>query len=162
MTSSDLWDFLPSIINFILGGGIALIATLAATRRKANAEADSAAVAARAEEFHLLREQIDLNQQQNMQLIQMLNDRDTDHARQMAEKETRFNEQTDRLREVQRDLVKANQRELSLTNTLNESLRQRDYWKLWHCRTSNCPHRIPPSDILPTLTFDPVAAGIEI
>lgn len=153
----DWTSLLITLITSLSGCGLFALATKAG-RRKASAEAELAATQARTEEFHLLREQIELNQQQNIDLIKLL-----------GEKEERFKEQTDRLRECQRELVKANEREIILTNALNESNRQRDYWKLWHCRSNICAEgnpdpagRQPPNDILKTARFDPRQAGIEI
>ncbi len=159
MTSFDLTTILTTILGIIATSG-AITYAFRSGRKKAQAEADTAATAARTEEFQLLREQIELNQQQNMELIQMLNERDIAHNAQLADKEARFADQTDRLREVQRALVAANEREIALTRQLAAVTRQRDYWKLWHCRRSVCTDgREPPQDILAGQTFDPAQAG---
>lgn len=52
---------------------------------------------------------------------------------QLLEKEHRFNEQTDRLREVQRELVAANERELALTRENGELKLELEWHRLWHC-----------------------------
>lgn len=144
----DWTTLLIQAIGLLAAGGIGSLVSKSG-RKKAASEADIAATQARQEEFHLLKEQIELNQQQNLDLIRLI-----------SEKESRFADQTDRLREVQRELIAANDRELALTKQLAETTAQRDYWKMWHCRRPVCSDgRIPPNDLLKALRFDARAAG---
>lgn len=72
---------------------------------------------------------------------------------QLLEKERRFNDQTDRLREVQRDLVAANERELALTRENGELKLEIEWHRQWHCsREQNetedgCKRREPEQKI---------------
>ena len=66
-------EYILPIISLLFGGGIASIITWRQTKRTANANAEQAEVQARTEEFHLLKEQIELNQQQNLDLTKSNN-----------------------------------------------------------------------------------------
>lgn len=157
----DWTTLIVQVLGILAAGGIGTLASKSG-RKKAASEAEIAATQARREEFELLRQQIELNQQQNLDLIKLMSDREKVHNEQIADKEHRFVEQTDRLRDVQRALVAANERELELTRELAQSNAQRDYWKLWHCRKTICKDgREPPNDILRSLRFDPKQAGSD-
>lgn len=130
------------IISLLLGGGIASIITWKATRRTANANAEQAEVQARTEEFHLLKEQIELNQQQNLDLTKSNNGL----VEQIKDMQSRYAEQTELLRQTQKQLVQANEDIVKLTAT-NGELRVELAKK--KCEDSSCPFRQPPNATTP-------------
>lgn len=130
------------IISLLLGGGIASIITWKATRRTANANAEQAEVQARTEEFHLLKEQIELNQQQNLDLTKSNNGL----VEQLKDMQSRYAEQTELLRQTQKQLVQANEDIVKLTAT-NGELRVELAKK--KCEDSSCPFRQPPNATTP-------------
>lgn len=130
------------IISLLLGGGIASIITWKATRRTANANAEQAEVQARTEEFHLLKEQIELNQQQNLDLTKSNNGL----VEQLKDMRSRYAEQTELLRQTQKQLVQANEDIIKLTAT-NGELRVELAKK--KCEDSSCPFRQPPNATTP-------------
>lgn len=129
---------LMPILTLLVGGGLATFITIKATKRTANANADQAEVQARAEEFHLLKEQIELNQQQNLDLTKL----NLRLAEQLKDAEGRHVEQTELLRQTQKNLAQANEDIIKLT-TENGELRVELAKK--KCEDSSCPFRQPPN-----------------
>lgn len=135
-------DQILPILSLLLGGGIATIVTLKATKRQSEAQADQAEVQTQSDEFHLLKEQIELNQQQNLDLTKL----NLELVERIKDKERRFGEQTSLLRDVQNKLAIANEHELTLTKKmgdLNVLLAER------RCDTLECPFRQPPNAYTP-------------
>ena len=133
---------LMPILTLLVGGGLATFITLRATKRTADANADSAEVQARAEEFHLLKEQIELNQQQNLDLTTL----NLKLAEQLKDAETKHAEQTELLKQTQKNLAQANEDIIKLT-TENGELRVELAKK--KCEDSSCPFRQPPNATTP-------------
>lgn len=129
------------ITTLLAGGGAGWL--LKSNRRAAKANAEKVEVEARDAEFELLRKQIGLNQQQNIDLIT-----------QLGRKEERFAEQTARLRQVQGELTKCMERINELTDELGQLRRRNDYLQLWHCRQGECVGRLPPSPAITGKEFD--------
>lgn len=128
---------LPTL-TLLLGGGIATIITFKATRRKANADASQAEVQVRSDEFHLLKEQIELNQEQNITLTKT-NLELTEHIKDKAKK---YSEQTEILRKAQADLLKAEEDKMGLiaeNGDLKVELAKEK------CEDLPCPFRLPPN-----------------
>lgn len=126
------------ILTLLLGGGIASVITAKATRRKADADASQAEIQTRAEEFHLLKEQIELNQKQNLDLTQ-LNLELTEHIKDKARK---YAEQTEILRKAQADLLKSKEDKMRLVaenGDLKVELAKKK------CEDELCPFRQPPN-----------------
>lgn len=126
------------ILTLLVGGGVASIITFKATKRKADADASQAEVQARAEEFHLLKEQIELNQQQNLDLTKM----NLELVDQIKDKTRRYTEQTEILRKVQADLLKSEEEKIKLVaenGDLKVELAKKK------CEDLPCPFRLPPN-----------------
>ena len=133
---------LMPILTLLVGGGLATFITVKATRRTANANADQAEVQARTEEFHLLKEQIELNQQQNLDLTTL----NLKLAEQLKDAEARYVEQTELLRQTQKNLAQANEVIIKLTAE-NGELRVELAKK--KCEDTSCPFRQPPNATTP-------------
>lgn len=133
------------IITAIFGGGLASVITWRSTRRKANADASQAEVQVRTEEFHLLKEQIELNQQQNLDLTKT-NLELTEHIKDKAKK---YAEQTEILRKTQADLLKAEEEKMRLV-TENGDLKVELAKK--KCEDMPCPFRLPPNAFTTPMT----------
>lgn len=126
------------IITAIFGGGLASVVTWRSAHRKANADASQAEIQARTEEFHLLKEQIELNQQQNLDLTKT-NLELTEHIKDKAKK---YSEQTEILRKAQSDLLKAEEDKMRLVaenGDLKVELAKKK------CEDMPCPFRLPPN-----------------
>lgn len=143
----DIKAILQEIWPWLAGGGLGWLAK--SSRRIRRAEADSAEAHADNEEWQVYKDQIsqltDIVKTQNNLIKEMTEQ----HARERAESEARFAAQTDRLREVQRCLVAANDRELRLTQE-NGRLRQLvAHFKNWHCRRdfTDCDRREPEQQV---------------
>lgn len=130
------------ILTLLIGGGLATFITLKSTRRTADANADQAEVQAKAEEFHLLKEQIELNQQQNLDLTKL----NLKLAEQLKDAESRHVEQTELLRQTQKQLVQANEDIVKLTATNGEL---RVVLAKKKCEDAQCPFRQPPNATTP-------------
>lgn len=133
------------IVTLFVGGGLATFLTLKATKRTANANADQAEVQTRADEFHLLKEQIELNQQQNLDLTKASNDLTqlnlelTEHIKDKARK---YAEQTEILRQAQAKLLAAESEQIKLTAEIGDLKVQLAHKR---CDTLSCPFRQPPN-----------------
>ena len=126
------------ILTLLVGGGLATFITIKATKRTANAHAEQAEVQARSEEFHLLKEQIELNQQQNLDLTRA----NLELVGQLKDAETRHVEQTELLRHTQQNLTQANVKIIKLiaeNGDLKVELANKK------CEDSHCPFRQPPN-----------------
>lgn len=129
----------------LVGGGAATFLTLKSTKRTASANADQAELQTRTDEFHLLKEQIELNQQQNLDLTKANNDLTqlnlelTNHIKDKARK---YAEQTEILRQAQSKLLLAEEEKIKLVAEIGELkvelARKR-------CDTMSCPFRQPPN-----------------
>lgn len=126
------------VLTLLLGGGLATFITLRSTRRTADANADQAEVQARAEEFHLLKEQIELNQQQNLDLTKL----NLKLAEQLKDAEARHVEQTELLRQTQQQLVQTNKTVVDLTASIGDLKVELANKK---CEDLHCPFRQPPN-----------------
>lgn len=126
------------IVTLFVGGGLATFLTLKATKRAANANADQAEVQTRADEFHLLKEQIELNQQQNLDLTKT-NLELTGHIKDKAKK---YSEQTEVLRQTQAKLLAAESEQIKLTAEIGDLKVQLAHKR---CDTLTCPFRQPPN-----------------
>ena len=86
-------------------------------------------------------------------IIRAQNEPHATERQQMAEErqqmEARFNSQTDRLREIQRALVAANERELRLTRIIAAKDRFIEWLKYWHCKRdyTDCGRREPKQEV---------------
>lgn len=126
------------ILTLLLSGGLATFITLKATKRTADANADQAEVQTRADEFHLLKEQIELNQEQNLTLTKT-NLELTEHIKDKAKK---YSAQTEILRKAQADLLKAEEDKMRLVaenGDLKVELAKKK------CEDIPCPFRLPPN-----------------
>lgn len=126
------------IITLLFGGGLATFITIKSTRRTADANADQAEVQTRVDEFHLLKEQIELNQQQNLDLTKT-NLELTEHIK---EKAKRYSEQTEVLRKAQTKLLAAEDEKIKLTAEIGDLKVQLAHKR---CDTLSCPFRQPPN-----------------
>lgn len=128
----DITEIIMTVSGFLSGGGLGWLLNARTNRRIAMSQADKSQVEARQAEFDLLRQQIELNQQQNIALIE-----------QLGRKEERFADQTARLRDIQRELSRTLDRVMRLTAALN-------HYRYWHCRIPygpgprQCGRRQPP------------------
>lgn len=141
-------EYILPIISLLFGGGIASIITWRQTKRTANANAEQAEVQARTEEFHLLKEQIELNQQQNLDLTKSNNNL----TEQLKEQQQRYVEQTELLRSVQAKLLKSEDDKVKLVQEngdLKVELAQKK------CEDLPCPFRLPPN------AYTPPAEGVD-
>lgn len=142
----DIFKILKEFWPWLAGGGLGWLAK--SSRRIKKAEADTAEAHANQEEWQVYKDQIShlsgiVKAQQD--LIKEMTEQ---HAQERRDSEERFANQTDRLREVQRCLVAANDRELKLTQE-NGRLRQLlSHFKHWHCRKdfSKCQDREPEQE----------------
>lgn len=133
---------LMPILTLLVGGGLATFITIKATKRTANANADQAEIQARTEEFHLLKEQIELDQQQNLDLTKSNNGL----VEQVKEMQSRFVEQTELLRSTQSKLLKSEEDKMKLVHE-NGDLKVELAKK--KCEDKLCPFRQPPNATTP-------------
>lgn len=126
------------ILTLLLGGGLATFITIKATKRTADANADQAEVQTRADEFHLLKEQIDLNQQQNLELTRA----NLELAEHIKEKAKKYTEQTEVLRKTQNNLLVAEEEKLKLTAEIGDLKVELAHKR---CDDLPCPFRQPPN-----------------
>lgn len=119
----DWLSILTTAITLLFGGGIGTLVTLRTTRKRA--------------EFELLNEQLTKEMERNKELMQI-----------NIDKETRFQKQTDRLRECQ-------DRELDLNKTVLRLTKEKGELDLLlatlRCEIHECPWRKPPTAATPPL-----------
>lgn len=133
---------LMPILTLLVGGGLATFITIKATKRTANANADQAEIQARTEEFHLLKEQIELGQQQNLDLTRA----NLELVGQLKDAEARHVDQTELLRQTQQNFAQANEKIIKLTAE-NADLKVELAKK--KCEDKLCPFRQPPNATTP-------------
>lgn len=127
----------------------------------AEANVSKAKIESKADEWHILKEQIetlsvynkDLTER-NRELVQMNADKEDRHQQDIKDWEDRFDKQTDRLRSVQRDLIAANEREKNLIQRTGVLMRRIQYLLTWICKKGDCDHGIPPRERLKGYVFD--------
>lgn len=113
-------------------------------------EVSKARIESKADEWHIWKDQCEAMSGQNkvliernQQLVEINAEKEDRHMQDLKEKEERFNKQTDFLRGVQRDLVSALEREKAHIRREGALERERDLYKLWHCRSKVCTKNSP-------------------
>ena len=118
----------PLVVSMLiaLGGweGLKWVINWRSNKRIAKATAEHTEVRADTDEFHLLRERLELAD------------------RQLLEKEQRFYEQTDELRKTTAELLTAERRISELNGEVSELKAER---KMKLCEVRNCKDRLPQS-----------------
>lgn len=106
----------------------------------AEANVSKAKIEGKAEEFHIWKEQCEalseLNNkltERNQQLVQMNAEKEDRHQEDIKDREDRFKEQTNLLRDRQKELVAALEREREHVRLESQLERERDHYKLWMC-----------------------------
>ena len=157
MDLSELSVMLGSILGVLTPlGGAGIFMYRRQNKRLKEAEVKSAEAQAKAEDWHIWKEQSEELHASNMQLIernaklvQINAEKEDRHAADLKEKEERFKDQTTRLREVQRELIASQQREIELTKRVAQLERRCDHYKEWMCKKpwSLCKKREPEQQI---------------
>ena len=153
----DFSQVVDMVWPWVAGGGLGWL--LKSSRRIRKAEAESAEAHADNEEWQVYKDQLahlsGIVKTQNDLISEMT----VRHAQERRECEERFANQTDRLREVQRALVTANERELGLSQELGRVRVLLEHFKNWHCRRdfTDCDRREPEQMV--KTRYLPVAAS---
>lgn len=134
------WDTIIAL-GGLLGGWetIKYFLNRRSNRRLAESNADKAEADADTAEWHLYKEQLETMNEQ----CKFKDERIADLLRMNAEKEDRFVEQTDRLRQTQQRELDANNRIIELTQknaALELQIKDED------CIRLGCRHRDPPNE----------------
>lgn len=142
-----------SIIMMVLGalltGDILMRILFKSNRRIADANADIAEAQADTDEWHRYKEELErydniIKSLQNTLQTQI--DQNSvlvkDHAVERAELEARFNNQTARLRDTQRLLTSANEKEVEYVKRIGELALELEKKR---CDDLPCPYRQPPN-----------------
>lgn len=140
----------------LLGGGVWMYRRQTkrikeAAARLAEVNVDKAKVETRADEWHLWKEQAEAMSETNKALIEsnkelIASNREKEDAHQQDIKdwEQRFDSQTDRLRNVQRELIAANEREKEHIRREARLEKERDYYEQWKCYREFGNHKTDP------------------
>ena len=123
-------------------------------RQLKNAEVSKARIESKTDEWHLYKEQLDTANARILDLLKVNAEKEDRHMSDLKEKEERFNAQTDYLRGVQRDLMKALEREKEHIRKEGVLERRVAYLLNWLCKKSDCNHGIPPRARLTNQEFD--------
>lgn len=138
-----------TVLGALLTGDILMRILFKSDRRIADAKADSAEAQADTDEWHRYKEELDrysgiIKSLQDMLQAQI--DRNEtlmkDHAAERAELETRFNNQTDRLRDTQRLMIAASDREVEYVKRIGVLELELEKKR---CDDLPCPFRQPPN-----------------
>lgn len=164
MDFAELTTMLGSILGVLAPlGGAGIIMYRKQNKRLKESEAllsevnvEKAKLEAKSSEWQLIKNENDrlshMNQvliERNEKLVQINAENEDRHAEDLREKEDRFKDQTNRLREVQRELVSALEREKEHVRMEARLERERDHYKDWKCIKSwrECQEREPEQQI---------------
>lgn len=107
----------------------------------AEANVSKARVESKADEWNIWKEQLEAEREHVKfkderinELLRMNADKEDRHQQDIKDWEERFDKQTDRLRDVQRDLLARTQQEIVYTKQIADLERERDFFKTWFCR----------------------------
>ncbi len=115
---------LTAVCGLLGGCNVLQLLFLRQTRRKYAAEADKAGISAKTDDFAVLR------------------DTTVFHQEQLRQKEERFAEQTELVRNLNRERIEDSGRMLELTKKYGElELREQKF----HCEVRGCANRKPPN-----------------
>lgn len=129
----------------------------------AEANVSKAKVESKADEWNIWKEQLEAEREHVKfkderinELLRMNADKEDRHQQDIKDWEERFDKQTDRLRDVQRDLLARTQQEIVYTKQIADLERERDFFKTWFCRREfgneqcdpeNCGRREPKQSV---------------
>ncbi len=139
-------------------GGLGVWMYRRQNRKLKDVEVEKARLEAKADDWHIWKEQCDKLDESNQhlidrndQLVKMNADKEDRYQADLAEKEERFNKQTDFLRGIQRQLVDANREITKLTAHIGHVERERDHYKQWFCKKpwKRCRIREPEQTVKP-------------
>lgn len=157
MDLSELSVMLGSILGVLTPlGGVGVFMYRRQNKRLKDAEVKMAEAQAKAEDWHIWKEQCEklhegnmMLMERNAKLIQINAEKEDRHAEDLREKEDRFKDQTTRLREVQRELIASQQREIEHVRREAQLERRCDHYKEWMCKRpwSLCKEREPEQQI---------------
>lgn len=157
MELSELSVMLGSILGVLTPlGGVGVFMYRRQNKRLKDAEVKMAEAQAKAEDWHIWKEQCEklhegnlMLMERNAKLIQINAEKEDRHAEDLREKEDRFKDQTTRLREVQRELIAVQQREVEHVRREAQLERERDHFKEWRCIKPwrVCKEREPEQEI---------------
>ncbi len=144
------WEnIIMSILGALLTGDILMRIFFKSYRRMDDAKAESAEIQADTDEWHRYKEELERYDDIVKSLqdtiktqVEQIGDLIKDHATERAELEVRFNNQTDRLRETQRELVASNEREVNYVKRIGELELELEKKR---CDDLPCPFRLPPN-----------------
>lgn len=114
-----------------------------------DAELSKAKIDAKADEWHLYKEQLDTANNRIVELLKINSEKDKDKNEQISLIEDRFTKQTDVLRKAQRDLNAALEKTVELTLQNGKMQRMIDHLTQWMCRRpwKECKRREPEQKI---------------
>lgn len=134
-------------------------------------QVEKARMETKADDWHIWKEQcetlMELNKRltdRNKELVEMNADKEDRHQKDIKDWEERFDSQTDRLREVQRALVAANEREVELAKDNSRLQKERDHYFFWRCfreegqREDQCWKKRKPKQSVP-VPYTPLIEG---
>lgn len=157
MDLSEISVMLGSILGVLTPlGGVGIFMYRKQNKRLKDAEVKMAEAQAKAEDWHIWKEQCEklhegnmMLMERNAKLIQINAEKEDRHAEDLREKEDRFKDQTTRLREVQRELIASQQREIEHVKREAQLERRCDHYKEWMCKRpwSLCKEREPEQQI---------------
>lgn len=151
------WISLLQTLGGIAGGlGIGMFTK--SGRRKTKADADARVAEAqklmienyeaRIKDLHSSIETLNKSEAHYIERISQQNhalDSKTEQIRNLTQKVWDSEQEVNRVQDM---LNEANGRITSLTEERDEERRQKDYYKMWHCRRDGCSDGIPPRDRL--------------
>lgn len=165
----DNINYIITILSTVMGsGGIAAILQWRHNKKMRelerllkDTEVNKARIEGKSDEWHIWKEQCEalseLNHkltERNEKLVQMNADKEDRHQRDIKDWEERFTNQTSYLRDVQRDLISANEREKEHIRRESVLERRIAYILTWICKKSDCDHGEPPRERLKGHFFD--------
>lgn len=128
--------------------------------KQAETSVEKAKVETRAEDWHIWKEQCEALSDQNrvliernQRLVEMNAEKEDRHQQDIKDWEERFDRQTDRLRDVQRELIAANDREKEHIRREAQLEKERDHYFNWRCfrehgtGKENCARRKPKQKV---------------
>lgn len=145
----NIENILSIVVGALCASDILMRLLFKSKRRIDSAEADNAEAEADTTEWRRYKEELE-NYHRTIETLQdvikhqaeQIGEIIKDHTSERADLESRFNAQTDRLREVQRALVDANTREVELVKRIGELELELEKKR---CDELPCPFREPPN-----------------
>lgn len=160
------WELILSIATLLFGGSTitGFILYNKASRRIKDAEAQEAEAKADKAEIDRLLTQID-HQQETVEELLTLN---SNFSARLSELNKAVDKHIDRRRELadridrsETELNRANERIIKLTEERDWERLQKEFYRGWLCKRSDCTDRTPPNEKLKGLKYEPPKRAVK-